>query len=118
MNSFTKATRDNFKFRGNLNYFTLRLTNNFTMTVTSLHYPQTIRLVKLLTLNMVSKVPRGQIKKVFNFVLWFDIHWYGLSLLLNTVDELKCYNWVSCKLWSLKWRGKWSEYHCCRSSNI
>ena len=39
-----------------------------------LDYPLTFRWAKLLVLNMISKVPRGQIKKAMNFALWFDIH--------------------------------------------
>ena len=32
LNGFTEAPRDNFKFGGNLDYFTLCLTDNLTMT--------------------------------------------------------------------------------------
>ena len=32
LNRFTKAARDNFKFRVNLSFFTLYLTDNLTMT--------------------------------------------------------------------------------------
>ena len=32
LNRFTEAPRDDFKFGGNLNYFTLFLTDNLTMT--------------------------------------------------------------------------------------
>ena len=85
MSKFTKAPRDNFKFGGNLSYFTLRLTGNLAMT-NFLYYPQTyIRWAKLLILNMFSNVPRGQVKKVMNFALWSDIRWYGLALFLDAV---------------------------------
>ena len=40
---------------------------------------------KLLTLNIFSEVPRGQIKKVLSFTLWFDLHWYGLASFLHAV---------------------------------
>ena len=49
-----------------------------------------------MTLNIFSKVPGGQIKKVMNFNLWFGIHLNGLALFLR----------------SLKWGGKRSEYSC------
>ena len=39
LNRFTEALRDSFKFRGNLRYFTLYLTDNVTMT-TSFFTPQ------------------------------------------------------------------------------
>ena len=74
MNRFTEASRDNFKFGGILNYFTLCLTDNLTMN-NFFTLPPT---AKLSTLNMFSKVPRGQIKKVINFAFWSNIYWYGL----------------------------------------
>ena len=40
LNRFTEDPRDNFKFGGNLNYFTLYLTDNLTMT-NFLYYPLT-----------------------------------------------------------------------------
>ena len=58
--------------------FYLCLIDNFTMT-NFLHYPKTFKRAKLMTF------PRGQIKKVMNFALYFDIHWYGLALLLQAV---------------------------------
>ena len=58
--------------------FYLCLIDNFTMT-NFLHYPKTFKRAKLMT------CPRGQIKKVMNFALYFDIHWYGLALLLQAV---------------------------------
>ena len=58
--------------------FCLCLIDNFTMT-NFLHYPKTFKRAKLMTF------PRGQIKKVMNFALYFDIHWYGLALLLQAV---------------------------------
>ena len=67
MNRFTEAPRDNFNFWGNLSYFNLSLTDNLTMT-NFLHYPPTFWEAKTLPLNVLSKHPRGQIKKVMNFV--------------------------------------------------
>ena len=58
--------------------FYLCLIDNFTMT-NFLHYPKTFKRAKLMTFL------RGQIKKVMNFALYFDIHWYGLALLLQAV---------------------------------
>ena len=45
----------------------LTVTNFFTL-------PRTFSWSELLTLNMFSKVPQGEIKKVINFALRFDIH--------------------------------------------
>ena len=109
MNRFTEAPRENFKFGGNFSYFTFCFTYNLTMT--NLHYPQLLAELKLLSLNMFSKVPRGQIKKVRNFTLWFDVHSYGLVFLILACCLM---NWnvvVWLKVRSLKW-GKWSEYRC------
>ena len=82
LNRFTEAPRDNFKFGGNLSYSTLYLTDNLAMTNFFL-YPLTFRWA--LTLNIFSKVPRGQIKKVMNFTFWFDIYLNGLALFLHVV---------------------------------
>ena len=79
--------------------------------LTSLLYPQTLRRAKLLTLNMFSEVPRGQIERVINFALWFDIHWYDLALFLHAV----C--WIE-MLRLLKWEVEWSEYRCSHSSHV
>ena len=65
LNRFTEAPRDNFKFGGNLSYFTLFFADNLTMT--NFLHPLTFIWAKLLTLNIFSKVPRGQIRKVMNF---------------------------------------------------
>ena len=48
-----------------------------------LHYPQTLKWTKCLTLNMFSEAPRDQIKKVTIFALWFGMDWYGLALFLH-----------------------------------
>ena len=107
MNRFTEAPLDSFKFWGVLSYFTLCVTDNWPW-LTSLHYPQTFSWanLKFSTLNMFSKVPRAQIKKVINFIFWSDVHWYGLALFLHDIDELKCYNSILFKLRPLKWGGK------------
>ena len=84
MNRFTEAPRDNFKFGGILNYFTLCLTDNLTMT-NFFTLPPKFSWAKLLTLNMFSKVLRGQIKKVINFAFWSNIYWYGLALFLHDI---------------------------------
>ena len=42
LNRFTEARRDNFRFEGNLSYFTLYLTDNLTM-INFLLYPLTFR---------------------------------------------------------------------------
>ena len=83
MNRFTEASRDNFKFGGILNYFTLCLTDNLTMAnfLTLLTLPTLL----LTFLNMFSEVPRGQIKEVINFAFWSDIHWYGLAIFLHDI---------------------------------
>ena len=67
---FTEAPCDNFKFRGNLNYFALSLylTDNIAMT-NFLHYSPTCRWAKFLTLNVFSEVSGGQMKKAINFAL-------------------------------------------------
>ena len=100
MNRFTEAPRDNFKFGGILNYFTLSLTDNLAMTNCFTLPP--FSWAKLSALAMFSKVPRGQIKKVTNFTLWFDIHLIWLSFILTWY----LMNWVSFKLRSLKSGGK------------
>ena len=84
--------------------------------MTNLHYPQLLAELKLLSLNMFSKVPRGQIKKVKNFTLWFDAHSYGLVFLILAccLMNWKVIAWL--KVRSLKWGGKWSEYRCSHSS--
>ena len=67
----------------------------------------------MLTLIMFSKVPRGKLKKVMNFVLWFDIHFDTAQLRsFKLFDKLECYNLVSFKLRPLKRGVKWSEYRC------
>ena len=53
-----------------------------------------------------------------NFGLWFDIYWFDhshMALFFMLFDELKCYNTVSFKLRSLKWR---AEYRFLHSSHI
>ena len=84
LNRFTEAPRDNFKFEGNLRYFTLYLTDNLRMTNFWNHFLN-FSWAYLLTLNIFSKVPRGQTKKVMNFTLWNDIHFNGLALFLIAV---------------------------------
>ena len=82
MNRFSRAPRDKLKFGGNLSYFSSCLIDNLAMT-NFLHYPLTFNWAKLLILDMFSKVPRGQIKKVTSFTLWFDLHSYGFALFLH-----------------------------------
>ena len=60
---------------------------------------------------MFSNVPRGQVRKVINFALWFDIQWYGLALFLHAA-------WWIEKLRLLKWGGKWAEYCHSHSSHV
>ena len=48
-----------------------------------LHYPQTFKWSKCLTSNMFSETPRGQIKNVVIFALWFGMNWYGFALFLH-----------------------------------
>ena len=68
---------------------------------------QTFSWAKLSTVNMFSKVPRGEIKKVVNFAFWSNRYWYGLALLLHDIWWIEMlYNSVSFKLRSLKWGGK------------
>ena len=40
-------------------------------------------LTELLTSNMFSEAPRGQIKKIISFASWFYIYWSGLALFLH-----------------------------------
>ena len=61
----------------------------FWVWLTSLHYLQTFSWAKLSTLDMFSKVPRGQIKKVINFAFWSNIYWYGLALFLHDKGVLE-----------------------------
>ena len=70
------------EFGDNLSYFSLFLTDNLTMTNFS-HYPQTFKWTKCLTSKMSSEAPRGQIKKVVIFALWFGMNWYGFALFLH-----------------------------------
>ena len=79
LNRFTEAPRYNFKFGGNLSYFALYLTDHLTMTNFFL-YPVTFRWA--LTLNIFSKVPRGQIKKVneLHFLIWSAFKWLSFIL--------------------------------------
>ena len=85
LNRFTEAARDNFKFGGNLSFFTLYLTDNLTMT-NFLLYPLTFTWANInLNLNILSKVPIGQIKKVMNLTFWFDIYLNGLALFSHVV---------------------------------
>ena len=58
------------------------LTDNLSMTK-FLHYPPTFKWAKCLTSNMFSEAPRGQIKKVNNLRLWFDMNLYGFALFLH-----------------------------------
>ena len=85
MNSFSKAPRHNFKFGGNLSYFSLCLTDNLTMT-NFLHYPPTFKWTKCSTSNMFSKAPRGQIKKVI--VIWYEFIW------LSFIFKCWCCLWI------------------------
>ena len=83
LNKFSKASRDNFAFEGNLSYFSLSLTNN--LPITNLQYPQTFKWTRCLTLNMFSEPPRVQIKKARKiFALWFDMNWHGFAVFLHT----------------------------------
>ena len=86
LNRLSEAPCDNVKFGGNWSYFTLYLTDKLTMTNFLLYlYPLTYRWALHLTLNIFSKVPHGQIKKVMNFTFWSDIHLNGLALFLHDV---------------------------------
>ena len=83
LNMFTEAARDILKFWGNLSFFTLYLTDNLAMT-NFLLYPLTFTWANInLNLNILSKVPRGQIKKVMNLTFWFDIYLNGLAFFLR-----------------------------------
>ena len=80
MNRFSKAPRDDCELGGNLNYFSLCLTNNFP-TTNFLHYSPTFKWAKCLTSNMFSVAPRGQI--IYDLRLWFGMNLYGLALFLH-----------------------------------
>ena len=82
LNRFTEAARNNFKFGGNLSFFTFYLTDNLTMTKFLL-YPVTFTWAEYLNLIILSKVPRGQRKKVMNLTFWFDIYLNALVLFLH-----------------------------------
>ena len=85
MNRFSEAPLHNFEFGGTLSYFSMSLTDNFTMN-NFLYYPQTFKWTKFLTSNMYSEAPRGQIKKVMIFAFWFDINWYGFAVFLPLMN--------------------------------